>query len=187
MDSHDIRNFNKKYKFCPVWGILFKKSVIENLRFNTNYYIGEDSLFFYSALKKCKKVKYTENTVYCYVINSTSLSHGSYDDKKYTEIFAWKDICDLYADNAEIRKMFEEHYIYWSHHILNMMRDVNSTDTEKIVFLKNEIRYFLQKKFKFREYGKLHQLLFVFDAFMPEKINIFIRRILRHFTKKNPQ
>ena len=87
-----------------VWGNVFKKDCIKELRFDTDLYVGEDSLFFAQAVKNSHKLIFLPNQYYNYVIYSGSALHGIFNEKKYTEVIAWKRVTEVFDDNQCIHK-----------------------------------------------------------------------------------
>lgn len=95
-------NFMKEWSHATVWGALFHRSVLMNLKFDTSIFVGEDSLFFANALVKCDAVSYVSNNLYYYFLYDSSLSHGTYDKKRLTEFVAWEKIHDIVAAKSNI-------------------------------------------------------------------------------------
>lgn len=63
--------------FNNVWCHLYKKSIVETIKFNPIYKHGcEDYVFNLEVLKKSKKVVYSENVYYLHVIRSSSSSYN---------------------------------------------------------------------------------------------------------------
>lgn len=85
-------SFVEDYACFVSWGCLYKRDILDGIRFDSRFYVGEDSLFFYMVVNNCKKYFITDETFYHYVIYSNSLSNGKVDDRKYTEILAWEEI-----------------------------------------------------------------------------------------------
>lgn len=95
-------NFMETWSHATVWGALFHKSLLINLKFDTSISVGEDSLFFASALVKCDEVSYVTNKLYYYFIYDNSLSHGVYNEKRLTEFVAWKRINNIVGKRSNI-------------------------------------------------------------------------------------
>lgn len=64
-----------------VWGKLFRKVSIDNVRFVVERRVHEDSFFVFQCLLKCLTFVVIPNVVYRYRINSTSVTHGAFSDK----------------------------------------------------------------------------------------------------------
>lgn len=95
-----------------VWGVLYKKEIIGDLSFRKDLFVGEDTYFLSEAIKKANKITFIDNRLLYYVISLKSACHGDYDEKKHTEIKAWKEIDKLFLDRPEqlksIRAKFTE-------------------------------------------------------------------------------
>jgi glycosyltransferase involved in cell wall biosynthesis len=93
------------YDHRTVWAAIYSKKIIKQIRFREELYVGEDTLFFVMALKKAGKMVDISDKLYIYVRYKESLSHGFYDEKKFTEILAWKKIYGLFKDHSiNVRK-----------------------------------------------------------------------------------
>lgn len=79
-----------------VWGALYRRKVIEELKFDSSLFVGEDTYFFAKALKNASTVSYVKRCMYYYVIYSESESHGSFTEKKITLLSSWQKIVDLF-------------------------------------------------------------------------------------------
>lgn len=61
------------YLFCGVWNKLFKKAVIAEAQFNTEYKVSEDMLFFFECVKKTDiRFKFINKVLYHYLQRSNS-------------------------------------------------------------------------------------------------------------------
>lgn len=85
-----------------VWGAIYKRTVIGDIRFVTDLFVGEDSLFFAQVAKNSKNIVRIYKQLYHYVIYENSAVHGTFDEKKYTELESWKRICKLFIDIQDI-------------------------------------------------------------------------------------
>lgn len=70
--SYNVHVF-EELEPTAVWGKLYKKAVVENLRFNENMNIGEDFVFNYFANCNSKVVTYCNFKLYNYNFVETSL------------------------------------------------------------------------------------------------------------------
>lgn len=95
---------NTEYEYCrykahrTVWGAIYKKDVIENLSFQEDIYVGEDSIFFAQVVRYANRIAYYDKALYYYRVLSASAYHGQFDEKKYTELEAWRRICCIFED-----------------------------------------------------------------------------------------
>ncbi len=86
------------YVHVVCWAAIYHKSLVSGIRFRADLKVGEDTLFFANVLKKAGKVVDLSEFLYFHVHYTESLSQGAYDNKKYTEVLAWKNVCELFQD-----------------------------------------------------------------------------------------
>ena len=82
--SSKINDNNKEIGDCPTGRIytrLFKRETINNLRFNTNIGMSEDTLFMIDYMKCVKRIGIVDKIWYNYYINNYSISNGTKKDK----------------------------------------------------------------------------------------------------------
>lgn len=63
------------------WNKIFRRRLIAELRFDETLSIGEDMLFVFSYLQKCKSVAYVIKPCYVYVMNTGSALQKNYSEK----------------------------------------------------------------------------------------------------------
>lgn len=95
-------NFMEPWSHATVWGALFHRDLLHNLKFDTDILVGEDALFFANALAKCKNVSYISQKLYYYYIYDESVSHGTYNEKRLTEFQAWEKINSLLTERSNV-------------------------------------------------------------------------------------
>lgn len=66
-----------------IWRILFKKNVVENLRFNKDIILGEDLLFVLQALSNNKKISSVNEKLYHYYFQSSDNYKKYLNNPKY--------------------------------------------------------------------------------------------------------
>lgn len=119
-------NFMETWSHATVWGALFYKSLLINLKFDTSISVGEDSLFFASALMKCNEISYVTNKLYYYFIYDNSLSHGVYNEKRLTEFVAWKKINNIVWKRSNILNTSSRARMVW--HAIERYKEVLRQD-----------------------------------------------------------
>lgn len=79
-----------------VWNKIYKKSLIENIFFDTTIHIYEDLLFNYTILSK-KEVKYVfiKEPLYYYVQRNGSIMHSNYIQKKLYSLEVTEKIINI--------------------------------------------------------------------------------------------
>lgn len=82
------------------WGAIYRKNVINDIRFNDMLSIGEDTFFFAQCVKNSRDIVYLDKALYHYYINEDSVTAGEWIDKKNDELIAREMICKLYKENT---------------------------------------------------------------------------------------
>lgn len=103
------REFNiARIKYSnAAWGILYDTELIHGNKiwFDTTYYYGEDTLFFYKNIKCAKKVAYTNDKLYVHLNNLQGACNADWDEKRWTGV----ESCE---EKIETVKCFPKTYIY---------------------------------------------------------------------------
>ena len=94
-------NYFEEYAHDVVWGALFEKNTINNIRFDSTIKVGEDTLFFAQAVLKSKCIVDIDNTLYYYYIRSDSLRHKPFDFDRFTDVLARDQIISLFSSNSK--------------------------------------------------------------------------------------
>ncbi|MGN0417952.1 glycosyltransferase family 2 protein [Anaerostipes faecalis] len=149
MSQNEALDQLSPYYYSAVWGKLFDRSVLENIKFNTNFYFSEDSLFYTQALLKCNRVLWCDKTSYNYFDNTSGAMRTKNPDKFFTDFLARKEILAIYISN-NIRSIGAEYWlldsalnvkkIFYSNNIFGDSRidELNETiKTYRWKFLKN--------------------------------------------------
>ena len=121
-------SFQEEYAHGVVWGNLFKRECIDNLRFAEDLYVGEDSLFFAQAVKNSKKLVFLPKQYYNYVLYEGSALHGEFNERKFTEVIAWKRVTEVFRENDEIYKSACVAYGLRCVNVLNKMHDLGTME-----------------------------------------------------------
>ena len=88
-----------------VWAKIFKKEILQGIFFNPSLFVGEDSLFVAQAIKNSKKISINTTAMYSYFLRENSALHAKeFNDKHYTELVSWKEVCQLFADSPLIQE-----------------------------------------------------------------------------------
>lgn len=84
--SYNVHVF-EELEPTAVWGKLYKKAVVQNLRFNEKMNIGEDFVFNYFAICNSKTVTYCNQKLYNYNFVETSLMNNKTYSPKLIQSF----------------------------------------------------------------------------------------------------
>lgn len=111
----NIKTFirDKKIKVV-VWGKLYKRNIIKDLRFLEGLKYAEDNEFGYRLYKNVKKTVSTNEKMYFYCLeNTTSITHTASNG-----YLPWETWCELYSQAVErekncrwLRNLFYSHLI----------------------------------------------------------------------------
>lgn len=171
-------DYTQKYAHEVCWGALYHKSIVEGLVFQQDLFVGEDTLFYAQALKRAGSVAYLEEDLYGYIIRSESEFHGTYDDKKFTEVIAWQRLCELFSDMPEqFQKKCKACFGMRCHSGLKKLALTGKMENKKYTFLIKGLR------------SNLKNILSI-DIAVKEKTKIVMLMVcpkiyLRIFQKKN--
>jgi len=103
-------DFYSMYSHWTVWGVLFKREVLEGLKFRKGLFVGEDTYYLSEAIKKADKIAFLNEFLIYYIIAPKSASHGDFNAKKYTELKSWRKIIHLFNDRPEQQKNIKATY-----------------------------------------------------------------------------
>lgn len=95
-----------------VCNCLFKSYIFDNLRFDSSIERGEDECMIQLAISEAEKLVYTDERLYFYYVNDTSLTHAAYDEQltlrridriygNQQECFRQKGFYDIASKNAK--------------------------------------------------------------------------------------
>lgn len=159
---------------------LFRRSVIENLRFDTSIAIAEDKLFLFECLKKAKKIRLIPLANYHYVMNESSACRRAFSIRKFDSTIVANKICE------EIKKIYPEYIdlsesmaidvkcrVYGEMYYTKSYKFYN----EEYSVLKNDIRKFSIKK-KCKNSNTKH-----FLAYIAARINPALYCLLKNKMK----
>lgn len=146
IDTKKKYNSNDKYSHKTVWAAMFSRDIIGNCRFKEDFFVAEDSIFYYELLLKTSCISYIAEPMYTYIIYNQSASHGEFDEKKYSEIKALNVIRELYKNkNKYVRNSIDVWYCTICAKQLRMIRRSDVSNVQIISYLKKEGREHLGK------------------------------------------
>ena len=90
---------------------MYRRSVIGDIRFNCEYMVAEDTLFFVECCKNARKLKSVEKPVYYYVHHDSSMTHKAFHDRMF-DIFDVLDYIAPYCSDGRVIAAYNYHYIY---------------------------------------------------------------------------
>lgn len=93
-DRQQLEFMKHKRMTGMLWNKLIRRSLAEGICFNEKTEYGEDAEFLWQILKKSRRMVVTNEILYHHVMESNSISHLSFSDKKYSAIPMWESIND---------------------------------------------------------------------------------------------
>lgn len=119
--------------FLHVIEKLFRRSVLEGLRFKSDLFVGEDSVFCLQAVLKSRKISLVDLKMYNYVIYPISAYHGVIDHKKLTELDAWNIIINAMPNYPQTQRRCKE---ILAGKCLELCNRIDSSDSNKTTYYK---------------------------------------------------
>ena len=95
-------DFVQQWSHRVIWGAIYKKSVLGDIRFREEYKVSTDTLFFSEILKKVQKTIHINEELYCYIYYTQSIAHGTFNWNRYSDILVWERVAELFADGPEV-------------------------------------------------------------------------------------
>lgn len=92
---HEYRA-TSRYAHNGVWAGIYKTSLTKGLRFTSDLYIGEDTLYFYQMFKRAGSLTFINEGLYYYRYRGNSLLHSQFSEKQLTEITSWERAISLF-------------------------------------------------------------------------------------------
>lgn len=120
------------------WGKLYKKSAVQNLRFNEKMNVGEDFVFNYFAICKAKVVTYCNLKLYNYNFVETSLMNNKIYSPKLMRSF---EELVKFAESQKNSEYFDEVIV----RSVNVAFTIYLKTPEKQSIEKNEIEEYIVK------------------------------------------
>lgn len=124
-----------------VWGKLFKKDIVDDLRFEENLFINEDMVFVQRYIAKCKSVIYQNDKLYFYRSNIDSALLSRFKDKDLSaREAAWimkREGMDKFPSLVEY---YNKSIIVSDNYIINKLLRENKFDIYLLKKLMREIK-----------------------------------------------
>lgn len=135
--SYNIHVFDE-LEPTAVWGKLYKKSAVQNLKFNENMNVGEDFVFNYFAIYKAKVVTYCNLKLYNYNFVETSLMNNKIYSPKLMRSF---EELVKFAESQKNSEYFDEVIV----RSVNIAFTIYLKTPDKQSIEKNEIEEYIVK------------------------------------------
>ncbi len=100
---------SRKYFRWGIPGKLIIREVLKNCRFAERLHCGEDILFFYKLFGQTGRVSYIPEKLYSYIYGDSSVTHGGFSEKQYTESLVYAYLHkELSKRNRELLPIIEQ-------------------------------------------------------------------------------
>ena len=88
-----IRTISPDNRFA--WSKIFDKDLLFDLRFDENLILGEDTLFICEIIARAKKIFYSDNAYYHYIIRENSAITSAFNIRKMSGVVAYQKELEL--------------------------------------------------------------------------------------------
>lgn len=75
-----------------LWNKIFKRELIDNIKFDENVYFGEDFVFVLNYIKKVKSIAFTNSKLYKYIVRPGSETTKKFSHKKMSFVYYLEDL-----------------------------------------------------------------------------------------------
>ncbi len=97
----DISQCEKLAYMVPVlWNKLFRRSQVGDVRF-PNCGRSEDTVFIFQILPEMKRIKFTNDVLYHYVIRENSMTGDMTEEMYYSMLMSFRDLYSVYKNGGE--------------------------------------------------------------------------------------
>lgn len=131
----------KRTRFNTVWGKIYDKKLLNNVKFDGKITIGEDTLFFCEAALVSEKVIYVDKLMYYYFNNNNSLTH-SYNEKMLINEIYW---------HKKLEKLFDKFNIKNKHKLIKYTKLKGLLNVIILYVLTNPIQSIQKKRMRIKE------------------------------------
>ena len=120
-----------------IWDKIFKKELLEGLKFDQSLVIGEDILFCLRAFMRAERVGFADNAWYGYVQNDGSAMHTKIDKfKQYSQVV--EKLTD--DEKLELQEKYPKEFMFFEHEMqtrtIHAISMAGSSRKNKILALK---------------------------------------------------
>lgn len=130
-----------------IWNKLYKRNVIGDTRFKTNYRYGEDLFFNYEIYNKNVKAAFYNDAKYHYFLRAGSVTNSEYSDTAFDLLEVKKKIFEAEKNNSETADIAFKRYILLAFITLSgIIANLDKSSMEgKYREIRNEILRFKSK------------------------------------------
>ena len=172
--------YTNQYAHTVVWGGVYRSSLIRDMKFATDLFVGEDTYFFAEALNKVKSLAFVDEILYFYRYRTDSLAHKKYNKKQASEITSWERVCQLFENETDEFLNECKTQLGWTC-IKNYERAIKSNydDAKAVKEMYQKARYYSKFVLKSKEISKIKKIYYCMFSLFP---NLTIK--LKNFAKQ---
>lgn len=130
----DAQDYSFDSQECPasclsVWRVLFCKEILNGLQFDESFSIGEDTVYLVQAIRRAKRLVYTEQILYAYRLNQNSACMQTFAPKHYTVIPAREEVWRMASEvSRRMQDSAEEFLVLACLNVYNRMLEAHYPD-----------------------------------------------------------
>ncbi|MBQ9662364.1 MAG: glycosyltransferase [Oscillospiraceae bacterium] len=109
--------YTNEFRHYTVSAGLYSRALIGALRFDPEFSVGEDLLFFSRLLRKARNFAYIDASYYYATYRKDSATHAVYNPNQFSEILAWETVCKEATYESE--EFLNECYAALSYRVRN--------------------------------------------------------------------
>ena len=79
----------------PVWGKLIKSSLLSEIKFVSEFSVGEDTNYIVKTVSNASDMYYINSKFYYYYIREGSATNSKFSMKHFSVVYAYDDLCDF--------------------------------------------------------------------------------------------
>lgn len=158
-----------------VWGKLFKRSILENLKFE-KIKIGEDQIFLFRAIENSHIIVCSDIKLYCYFARSFSAMEGSFDKRFWDAVY----MAEWFGKTAllkypDLQDLFYKKEIY-TYVILILIALKYSTNESKNIIKVLKPRVMNSKYSRIKKYcSKTEKYKYFMVKYMSAIVKLYLR------------
>lgn len=148
------------------WNKMYKRSLLDNQKYNENILKGEDSPFSCEYILKCDKIVYDTTPLYHYRQDTISISRSKFKNAKMTVLDSYMYIIELLRVNNFPDDLVLLQEVQYANQLLSLIVNIYRTDPKIYLKqrkkIKKEMFTYYRKYFISNEIGLLHKVLYLF-------------------------
>ncbi len=100
---------------------LFRRAILDGVRFSERYKVGEDVLFCLEAMKRARKTVLTDGVKYYYTDNPSSATHNLSDARYLSDHCDMLDFAEIHLSAPEVLDFLRTERIRWALNAISKM------------------------------------------------------------------